>query len=203
MLLSYSVTNAEVIKIAPIVFNKKQKDSLDNPNNILLNLKKAILKNRKANQPSKEEEAKEILKRLKESIPTQSNISSKKIKKVTHKRTIKKHLHTITKKKIVKKVIKKHYKKIKKKSKVKKVSYKSTKPIGFVKTLGIVGKSKVYEANDLTIDKREEIDNDGVVDISTATTDSFKELPFVKPIEVIEVSQPFEASEAKRYLNKR
>lgn len=201
--------NAEVIKITPII-KTKQKNSSDNPTNILLNLKKAIAKNKKSNQLSKDEEAKIILDRLKKSIHIKSKkVSKKNIKKRIVPRKIKTPKKSHKKKTTSKKreVIKKRFVKKRAKvvtSKVKTLSSQSTKPIGFVKTLGVVGKSKVYEANDLTIDKREEITNDGVVDISTATTDELKHLPFVKPLEVIEVSQPFEASEAKKYqLDKR
>ncbi len=72
----------------------------------------------------------------------------------------------------------------------------------FVKTLGVVKKSKVYEVNNVEIEKKREEAKDGVVDISTATveTEELKKLKFVKPLEVTEVTQPFEASKAKEYL---
>ena len=220
-----TIVNAEVVKIPPIVIKSKE-NSLDNPTNILLNLKKAILKNRKSNQPSKEEEAKSILDILKKSIPTPTKSKplpkkirkKKKIKKVPRK-SIKKKIHKSkrksktkeARKRIKKKIIKKttkvvtlKTKKVSQKQKpcIKKTIYKSTKPIGFVKTLGVVGKSEVYEVNNLVMDKKDKITNEGIANISTATieTDELKSLPFAKPIEVIKVTQPFEASEEKKYL---
>ena len=223
LLISHTLINAEVIKVPPIVIDNKEKNSVDETITILSNLKKAITQNKKFNKPSKEEEAKEILKILKKSIYRQHNLSSQKTRKVItsiqdsivkKKITKKTKIEKISKVKISKKLIKsKHIKEkfTKKRDKVvvlkdkKPSSPSSTEPIGFVKTLGVVGKPKVYEANDLVIDKREEIANDGVVYIPTATTDELlKELPFVKSIEVVKVTQPFEASEAKKYqLDKR
>ena len=82
---------------------------------------------------------------------------------------------------------------------------KINKPVevnNFVKTLGVIKKSKVYEVNNVEIEKKREEAKDGVVDISTATveTEELKKLKFVKPLEVTEVTQPFEASKAKEYL---
>ncbi len=218
LLISHTLINAEVIKVPPIVIDNKEKNSVDETITILSNLKKAITQNKKFNKPSKEEEAKEILKILKKSIYRQHNLSSQKTRNVItsiqdsivkKKITKKTKIEKISKVKISKKLIKEKF--TKKRDKVvvlkdkKPSSPSSTEPIGFVKTLGVVGKPKVYEANDLVIDKREEIANDGVVYIPTATTDELlKELPFVKSIEVVKVTQPFEASEAKKYqLDKR
>ena len=52
------------------------------------------------------------------------------------------------------------------------------------------------------MDKKDKITNEGIANISTATieTDELKSLPFAKPIEVLKVTQPFEASEEKKYL---
>ena len=244
LLLGYTLTNAEIIKIPPLVIESKKKSS-DNPTAILSNLKKAISNNKKSHQLSKEEEAKEILEGLKRSITTHAKpLTVNKVKK--QKKSIKKKIHPLKKKqnvkivkksikkkissskrkpkvKIVKKNLKQKIKPIKRESKIKIVkkranvitlktqptiqqrshvkttTHQSTKPIGFVKTLGVVGKSEVYEVNDLAMDKREEVTNDGVVDMATATTDKLENLPFVKPLEVIEVTKPFEASEAKKY----
>ncbi len=227
LLLSYTLTNAEVIKIPPIVIKSKAKKEhkVDEPTSILSTLKKAINKNQKPHKVSKEEEAKEILERLRQSIPTSSPKKTKK--STTAKQVVKKQRPNKPKRKISKKSTKKYIHKIKKKSKVKpakkvvtrkpiekkivqkkikipKPSIQSTEPIGFVKTLGIVKTSGEYEVNEMSMDKLEDVSNDGVVDISTATTDELQELPFVKPLEVLEVTQPFEASEAKKYqLDKR
>ena len=226
LLLSYTHTNAEAIKIPPIVIESKakQENRVDETMDILSNLKKAISKNQKSHKVSKEEEAKEILERLRESIPTPAHSSPKKTKKsTTVKQVVKRQIHNKPKRKISKKSPKKYLLKIKKKSKVKptkkfvkhkpiekkivqkkikiqKPSIQSTEPIGFVKTLGIVKTSGTYEVNEMSMDKLEDVSNDGVVDISTATTDELQELPFVKPLETVEVTQPFEASEAKKYL---
>ncbi len=230
LLLGFTVTHADVIKIPPIVVKSKAKKQpkVDEATTILSTLKKAIAKNKNAHQLSKEEEAKEILERLKESIPTSSHASvAKTEKKRVAKRVVKKQLHKKPKRKISKASPKKHLHKIKKKSKIKvvqkvakrkpiakdtvqkkikpqKPSMQSTQPVGFVKTLGVVKASDVYEVNEMSMDKLEEISNDGVVDIPTATTDKLEELPFVQPLEVVEVTPPFEASEAKKYqLDKR
>ena len=218
LLLSYTHTNAEIIKIPPIVIESqsKQENRVDETMDILSNLKKAISKNQKSHKVSKEEEAKEILERLRESIPTPVHSSSKKTKKsTTAKQVLKRQIHNKPKRKInkkskvkpTKKVVKrKPIKKkiVQKKIKIQKPSIQSTEPIGFVKTLGIVKTSGTYEVNDMSMDKLEDVSNDGVVDISTATTDELQELPFVKPLEIVEVTQPFEASEAKKYqLDKR
>jgi len=71
----------------------------------------------------------------------------------------------------------------------------------FVKTLGVVKVSKQYEVKS-QIPQKVELAKDGVVDISTASveTEELKKLDFVKPLEVTEVSEAFEASKAKKYL---
>jgi len=72
----------------------------------------------------------------------------------------------------------------------------------FVQTLGVVKVSRQYEVQS-KISKKVELARDGVVDIPTATveTEELKKLKFVKPLAVTEVSQPFEASQAERYLH--
>lgn len=164
---------------------------------------------------------KNIKSKISKSKNTKKRFTKKGVKKVVKLKNLKiakkRKIKIAKSKKIEKRFAKKDVKKVVKqirKVDFKKNNYKHNKksivqstepePIGFVRTLGVVGKSEIYEANDLAMDKREEIANDGVVDIPTATTDELKELPFVKPIEVIEVTQPFEASEATKYqLDKR
>ena len=179
----------------PLVKNKvkKQKKSI----------KKKSIK-RKIHPPKKKQNIKIVKKSIKKKIAP--------VKKKPKVRIVKKKIAS-TKRKPKVRTVKKRAKVVtvktqptfqQQRSHVKTTTPQSTKPIGFVKTLGVVGKSQVYEVNDLAIDEREEVTNDGVVDMATATTDRLENLPFVKPLEVIEVTEPFEASEAKKYqLDKR
>ena len=227
-------TRSDVIKIPPVTIESKIKKSPDSTTTILANLKRAVVKNQKSQKLSKEEEAKIILENLKKRVSTQTTTvierktekQKKSIKKKIApvkrkskiqivKKNIKKRIAPVKRKskvQIVKKNIKKRIAPVKRKPKVQIVKKNiqqeivsdSPQPIGFVKTLGIVSKSEVYEVNDVVIEKREEVTNDGVVDIPTATTDTLENLPFVKPLEVIEVTEPFEATEARKYqLDKR
>ncbi len=61
--------------------------------------------------------------------------------------------------------------------------------------------SNPYETH-MAIPKKVELAKEGVVSISTATTETetLKKLKFVQPLEVIEVSKEFESIEAKKYL---
>ena len=205
---------ADIVKIKPITIESKAQKSPDSTTTILSNLKRAVIKNQKSQKLSKEEEAKIILENLKKRVSTQTTtVVERKTEK--QKKSIKKKIAPVKRKskiQIVKKNIKKRTAPVKRKPKVQIVKKNiqqeivsdSPQPIGFVKTLGIVSKSEVYEVNDVVIEKREEVTNDGVVDIPTATTDTLENLPFVKALEVIEVTEPFEATEARKYqLDKR
>jgi len=210
-------------------YKKKKKSMLKRylykKNIIKKNIKSKISKSKNTKKRFTKKSVKKVVKLKNSKIAKKRKIKiakSKKIEKRFTKKGVKKvvklkNLKIAKSKKIEKRFAKKDVKKVVKqirKVDFKKNNYKHNKksivqstepePIGFVRTLGVVGKSEIYEANDLAMDKREEIANDGVVDIPTATTDELKELPFVKPIEVIEVTQPFEASEATKYqLDKR
>ncbi len=77
----------------------------------------------------------------------------------------------------------------------------TTEPIGYVKTLGVVDVSNEYEVN-FDISKKVEVAQEGIVDISTATTETeeLKKLQFVNTLGVVEVSDEFETIEAKKHL---
>ena len=77
----------------------------------------------------------------------------------------------------------------------------NTNPTKFVKTLGVVAVSNAYETP-LVVPKKVELAKEGIVEFPNAKleTEELKKLKFVKPIEVVEVSKPFETIEAKKYL---
>jgi len=77
----------------------------------------------------------------------------------------------------------------------------NTNPTKFVKTLGVVAVSNAYETP-LVVPKKVEIAKEGIVELPNAKfeTEEMKKLKFVKPLEVIEVSKPFETLEAAKYL---
>ncbi len=184
-------------------YKKKKKSMLKRylykKNKIKKNIKSKIFKSKNTKKRFTKKGVKKVVKLKNLKIAKKRKIKIAKSKKI-EKRFAKKDV-----KKVVKQIRKVDFKKNNYKHNKKSIVQSTEpEPIGFVRTLGVVGKSEIYEANDLAMDKREEIANDGVVDIPTATTDELKELPFVKPIEVIEVTQPFEASEATKYqLDKR
>ena len=184
-------------------YKKKKKSMLKRylykKNIIKKNIKSKISKSKNTKKRFTKKSVKKVVKLKNSKIAKKRKIKIAKSKKI-EKRFAKKDV-----KKVVKQIRKVDFKKNNYKHNKKSIVQSTEpEPIGFVRTLGVVGKSEIYEANDLAMDKREEIANDGVVDIPTATTDELKELPFVKPIEVIEVTQPFEASEATKYqLDKR
>lgn len=78
----------------------------------------------------------------------------------------------------------------------------STKPIGYVKKLGVVKVSNAYEAK-LKIPKKIEEAKEGIINISTASTETeeLKKLKFVDSLGVVKVSKEFETIEAKKYLH--
>jgi len=76
-----------------------------------------------------------------------------------------------------------------------------TNPTKFVKTLGVVAVSNAYETP-LVVPKKVELAKEGIVEFPNAKieTEELKKLNFVKPLEVVEVSKPFETIEAEKYL---
>ena len=171
----------------------------------------------------------ETPKKLKIKIVKDKKLSKKVVKRVIKpkKLVIKKkriaiHKIVVNKKVIHKKVIHKkvvNRKRIAKTTKPKLEVVKASKPDSyyfekndptvdktiesnkFVETLGVVSVSKAEEV-DFTIPQKVEQAQDGVVDIPSATieTEELKKLKFVKPIETIEVSKEFEASDSYKYL---
>ncbi len=165
----------------------------------------------------------ETPKKLKRKRVQDKKLSKKVVKRVIKpKKTIIKkrvaiHKKNIHKKNIHKKAVEK--KRIAKKTKPKLEVVKASKPDSyyfekddpsvsktvesnnFVKTLGVVSVSKEEEVA-FTIPQKVEQAQDGVVDIPSATieTEELKKLKFVKPIETIEVSKEFEASDSHKYL---
>jgi len=77
----------------------------------------------------------------------------------------------------------------------------NTNPTKFVKTLGVVAVSHAYETP-LVIPEKVELAKEGIVEFPNAKleTEELKKLKFVKPLEVVEVSKPFETIEAEKYL---
>ena len=77
----------------------------------------------------------------------------------------------------------------------------NTNPTKFVKTLGVVAVSHAYETP-LVVPKKVEVAKEGIVEFPNAKleTEELKRLKFVKPLEVVEVSKPFETIEAQKYL---
>ena len=77
----------------------------------------------------------------------------------------------------------------------------NTNPTKFVKTLGVVALSNAYETS-LVVPEKIEVAKEGIVELPNAKleTEDMKKLKFVKPLEVVEVSKPFETIEADKYL---
>jgi len=77
----------------------------------------------------------------------------------------------------------------------------NTNPTKFVQTLGVVAVSNAYETP-LVVPKKIEVAKEGIVEFKNAKleTEEMKRLKFVKPLEVVEVSKPFETIEAEKYL---
>jgi len=77
----------------------------------------------------------------------------------------------------------------------------NTNPTKFVKTLGVVAVSHAYETP-LVVPKKVEVAKEGIVEFPNAKLENeeLKRLKFVKPLEVVEVSKPFETIEAEKYL---
>jgi len=77
----------------------------------------------------------------------------------------------------------------------------NTNPTKFVKTLGVVAVSNAYETP-LVVPKKVELAKEGIVEFPNAKveTEELKKLKFVEPLEIVEVSKPFETIEADKYL---
>ena len=156
---------------------------------------------------SKKVKDKKISKKVVKSItkPKKAIIRKKRVaihKKAIHKKVI--HKKTINKKVVNKKRIVKTTKpklEVVREHKLFEIKDKTVESNKFVETLGVVSVSKEKEVA-FTIPPKVELAQDGVVDIPSATieTEELKKLKFVKPIETIEVSKEFEASDAQQYL---
>ena len=198
---------------------KKSVHSTENP-------KKLKIKRVKDKKLSKKV-VKRVIKPKKPVIKKKRIAIHKKVvnKKVIHKKVVNKkviHKKVVNRKVVNKKVIHKkvvNRKRIAKTTKPKLEVVKASKPDSyyfekndptvdktiesnkFVETLGVVSVSKAEEV-DFTIPQKVEQAQDGVVDIPSATieTEELKKLKFVKPIETIEVSKEFEASDSYKYL---